>query len=64
MSDFHRFMNGLRNDARLGHLFHNDLAKQEPEVIVLTLAGRLADAIEGKQPHPAHELLERLAAGR
>ena len=64
MSDFHRFMTGLRADARLGRLFPGDVATQSPEVVILHLAGRLADAMEGKQPHPAHELLERMGATR
>jgi hypothetical protein len=58
-TDFHQFMNGLRADARLGR-YVAPVAGQTPEVIVLTLAMALADAREGKHPHPAHELLEAM----
>jgi hypothetical protein len=58
-TDFHRFMTGLRADVRLGR-YVAPVADQSPEVIVLSLAMALADAREGKHPHPAHELLEAM----
>lgn len=64
MSDFQQFMRGLAADVRLGRLFPGDLATQSPEVIVLSLAGRLAEATEGRLPHPAHELLDRMETAR
>ena len=60
-TDFHRFMTGLRADARLGR-YVAPVCDQTPEVIVLALVMALADAREGIHPHPAHELLERLQA--
>ena len=60
MTDFQQFMRGLASDARLGPLFRGDLAKQSAEVVILNLATRLADAFEGRQPHPALALLDEL----
>jgi len=60
MTPFQEFMNGLKSDCRLGVLFADGLAEQSPEVIILTLALRLADSREGRNEHPAWALLERL----
>jgi len=60
---FGDFLAGLAADARLGR-YVAPLAGQSPEVVVLTLALGLADASEGKQPHPALALLERMGAAR
>ena len=57
--DFHKFMTGLRADARLGR-YVAPICGQTPEVAVLMLVMALADAREGIHLHPAHELLERL----
>ena len=60
---FRDFLAGLAADARLGR-YVSPLEGQSPEAIVLTLTQALADANEGKQPHPAHELLQRMEADR
>lgn len=57
--DFQQFLRGLRADARLGRYVPN-VPNQTAESLILMLVWRLADAAEGKQPHPAHELLERI----
>lgn len=62
MTDFQRFLMGLRADARLGRYIPDELVKQTPEVIVLTLIQSLATATEGHAPHPAMQLLERMEA--
>lgn len=61
MSDFRAFMQGLRADIRLGR-YVAPIVDQSPETIVLMLTMALADAREGNNPHPAHELLERMEA--
>lgn len=62
MDPFTQFMRGIAADARLGRLFPGGLATQSPEVVVLNLAMRLADACEGRQMHPAYRLLEEIDA--
>ena len=62
-TDFDAFMRGLAADARMGR-YIAPLAGQEPAAVVLALTVALADCAEGRQPHPAHELLERMGAGR
>lgn len=59
MHEFHQFMTVLRADERLGR-FVQTLQRQEPEVVVLKLVEALALACEGRQPHPAMELLDRM----
>ena len=59
MNDFDQFLRGLSADERLGR-FISPLEGQSAEIVVLTLALGLADASEGRQPHPALMLLERL----
>jgi len=59
---FHDFLAGLAADARLGR-YVEPLAGQSPEVVVLTLAMGLADAVEGATLHPALALLERMERG-
>ncbi len=61
MTDFQQFLTGLSADSRLGR-YVGPLSGQSPEVIVLSLTIALANACEGNQPHPAHELLERMQA--
>lgn len=48
-TDFRAFMRGISSDARLGPLFPGEMPAQSAEVIVLSLATRLADALEGRQ---------------
>ena len=62
-TDFARFIAALSHDPRLGR-YTRDLVGKEPATCVLSLAVALADAAEGKQPHPAHALLERMEATR
>lgn len=59
MTPFQEFLRGLRADVRLGR-YIADLEGKSPELCVLLLVRALADAAEGRQPHPAHQLLERL----
>jgi len=59
---FHDFLTGLGADARLGR-YVAPLAAQSAEIVVLTLAMGLADAVEGNAPHPALALLERMERG-
>jgi len=56
---FHDFLAGLAADSRLGR-FIAPLEGKSAEVVVLSLALGLPDASEGRQPHPALVLLERL----
>ena len=62
MTDFQRFLMGVRADARLGRYIPDELARQTPEVVVLTLIQSLATATEGHAPHPGLALLERMQA--
>ncbi len=62
MTPFQTFVRGLMADARLGRYIPPDVAAKGPEHLVLHLALRLADATEGRQPHPAHLLLDELDA--
>jgi hypothetical protein len=57
--DFEKFLAVLHEDARLRQ-FIAPLRGRDPRAAVLVLATRLADCYEGKIPHPAYELLERL----
>jgi len=59
---FTAFMRGLAADCRLGR-FISPLAGQSAEVVVLRLTQALADAVEGKAPHPALRLLQRMERG-
>jgi len=60
---FTAFLAGLAADARLGR-YVSPLAGQSPEVVVLSLTQALADAAEGRQPHPALRLLQRMEGDR
>jgi len=57
---FHDFLSGLAADARLGR-YVAPLVGQTPEVVVLSLAMGLADAVEGITLHPALRLLQRIS---
>ena len=59
LTNFHDFMIGLSGDARLGR-YIAPIRNQPPEIAILLMATALADSREGNNPHPAHELLERL----
>lgn len=59
MNPFQEFLRGLRADVRLGR-YVADLDGKSPELCVLLLTLALADAREGRNPHPAHELLEAM----
>ena len=62
-NEFRQFMRGISSDARLGRLFPGDLQRQSAEVVVLSLASRLADAVEGNRGvNPAFRTLEELDA--
>ncbi len=63
LEEYRLLMRGLRADARLGR-FVEPIADQRPAAAVLTLTLALADAFEGNRPHPAHELLAEMEAGR
>jgi len=60
---FTAFLAGLAADQRLGR-YVSPLAGQTAEVVILSLSLALADAAEGKAPHPAMALLERMGATR
>lgn len=60
MDPFKAFMRGLMADARLARAIPATLAEQTPEVVVLTLAQALANAVDADRPHPAHRTLEEL----
>ena len=62
MTPFDNFLSGLRADARLGRYIPPASANTSAETLILSLAISLADATEGKRPHPAHLLLDELDA--
>jgi len=64
MNDFDQFLRGLSADERLGRYLPAPMERQSPETVVLALIVALAAACEGRQPHPALVLLERLGATR
>ena len=64
MHEFENFMRKLAADSRLGRLLSPDVSTQTPEVVVLDLVMRLADALEGNAPNPAIELLDRMQQPR
>lgn len=58
MTEFQRFLMGLRADARLGRYVPTPTPNTTPETLVLQLCLALADAVEGV--HPAIKTLEEL----
>jgi hypothetical protein len=59
MTPFQEFLRGLRADVRLGR-YVADLEGKSPELCILLLVLALADAREGRNPHGALELLDRM----
>ncbi len=59
MTQFSEFLRGLRADVRLGR-YVADLDGKSPEICVLLLTQALANAAEGRHPHGAMVLLDRM----
>jgi len=64
MNHFDQFLRGLSADERLGRYLPAPMERQTPETVILALIVALADACEGKQPHPALGLLARMGEAR